>query len=76
MSTAMSSPLSPHCLALWHLWVDFALSHNLQARHCTVSFAESSRSKQQVKFCLPRMSLYHGENGGCSVSVTHLSSQT
>ena len=66
----------PCYLALWHRWVDFALSHNLQGRRCTVSTAESSRSKQLVKFCLLRMSLYHGENHGCSVPLTHLSSQT
>lgn len=67
----------PCYLALRHRWVDFALSRNLQGRRCTVSTAGSSRSKQQlVKFCLLSMSLYHGENHGCSVPLTHLSSQT
>lgn len=54
----------------------FALIYNLQVRHCTISAAESSRSKQLVTFCLPRMSLYHGENRGCLVLLTCLSSQT
>lgn len=51
----------------------FAFIYNLQVRHCTISAAKSSRSKQLVTFCLSRMSLYHGENRGCLVLLTCLS---
>lgn len=52
-------------LAAWFYGIPaliFALIYDLQVRHCTMSAAKSSRSKQLVTSCLPRMSLHHGEN--------------